>query len=82
MKIDSVIQVAEPRLQLRAASTQQTSQQGQPSSVVTISDEAKKMVETPPDKESSKLTFEDDGHHLSNKNYAGQAQDPIFKRIL
>lgn len=84
MEISRVNSTQQSKQLQPAASTQQKSkdQEVRPSTVVTISEEAKKMAEKPPDEKTGKLAFEDDGHHLSNKNYANQAQDPIYQKIL
>lgn len=78
MEISRVNSTQQSKQLQPAASTQQKSkdQEVRPSTVVTISDEARQALSKPVG------NFEDGQGHLSNRAYAQSATDPVYQKIL
>lgn len=78
MEIKNVSSVQQSQQLQPTTSTQQKGkgQEVQPSTIVTISEEARHALNKPIG------NFEDGQGHLSNRAYAQSATDPVYQKIL
>lgn len=76
MEIKNVSSVQQSQQLQHTTSTQQKGKEVQPSTIVTISDEARQALNKPIG------NFEDGQGHLSNRAYAQSATDPVYQKIL